>query len=100
MAVNVKNYCGDAKTLLVTGGGDEQLIGKLVEILQSKLPEIKLECCGSLLRDAKALQVLPECDGVLLVEKCGDSYYTHVARAVELVKDAKKLLVGCIIQDK
>ena len=99
IAMNVKNYGGEMKTLLVTGDGNEQLINRLVGVLQPKLPQVKLLCCGSLLQDAKAVQSLPECDGVLLVEKCGASRYSNIARTVERVKDAQKQLVGCIIEE-
>ena len=55
--------------------------------------------CGSLLQDPAAARGLVACDGVLLVEKCGQSTYAGVRREMTLAQDAGKRIAGFIALD-
>ena len=44
-----------------------------------------------------ALEALSVCDTVLLIEQCGVSRYFQVIERIDLIKDYKKTLIGCIL---
>ena len=46
---------------------------------------------------AAALELLAQCDGVVLVETCGRSRYDRVLWQLETAKDYGKELLGCVV---
>lgn len=96
-AANVRNYCAGATSLLVAGDCDVRNRDLVSEVL--KKAGVEAAACGDLLHSAEALQALPGCDGVLLVEKCGCSRYADVLQTMELVADQGKPIVGCVLLD-
>lgn len=95
LAAGINNSCGGAGTILLTGMGADELANQL----QPRIGRLKLVSCGSLQTSADALQRLSGCDGVLLVEMRGVSRYSAVIREIDRVREAGKLLVGCIIAE-
>ncbi len=100
LAATVQNYANDAGALLVTGDGEESLTADIAARLRSRLPELRVVCCGSLLTDPAAVKALPECGGVVLVERCGQSRYSRVAMELRRILDAGKPVIGCVLQDR
>lgn len=96
-AANVRNYCAGIHKLLVIGDSDNECRELVCEAL--KKAGVQAITCGSLLRDPQVLEALPDCDGVLLAEKCGCSRYTGVLQEMEAVQDQDKKLLGCILLD-
>ena len=86
-----------ARSLLVIGSAAEPHIDEAVSQLSSRLPGIKVMTGGNLLKDARGLKKLPECDGVILIEQCGKSLYSDVEQEIEKASDLQKLVVGCIV---
>lgn len=94
-AANIRNYCNGAQHLLVTGSSTEQ-VQAVVQIVREQTA-MTITCCDSLLRDVAALEALPNCDAVLLVETCHKSTYADINASMQLVTDQKKALVGCLL---
>ena len=50
-----------------------------------------------MLQEVETLKKLPECDYVVLVEKCLDSKYSIVEQEIEKATDLQKNIVGCVV---
>lgn len=90
-----KNYCDNGESLLVAGCCDQEEL-TLIALELTKLG-IQATAGGCLLQSAAALEQLPLCDKVLLVEKCGCSKYGNILLAAERIADQNKPLIGCIL---
>jgi len=91
---NVRNYCANAKRVLVTGScaEDAQMIA-----LELKALGVDAESCGDLLSSAETLKVLPNFDAVLLVATCGHSRYSSVCKTLSCLKDMDIRLLGSVV---
>lgn len=94
-AANIRNYCNGARHLLVAGNDTEQ-VQSVMQIVREQTA-MTVTCCDSLLRDVAALEALPNCDAVLLVETCHKSTYADINASMQLVTDQNKALVGCLL---
>lgn len=97
IAANVKNYAGDRKKLLITGSAAADVLERAAEALKAELGEFSVIVGNNMLEDVKTVQVLPECDGVILVEQCGVSKYSAVEAEIEKTNDLGKCVVGCVV---
>lgn len=98
IAARVQQYCAGGTSWLVSGEVDAEALQAQTARLQKALPEMRF-VCGSLLQDPAAARGLVACDGVLLVEKCGQSTYAGVRREMTLAQDAGKRIAGFIALD-
>ena len=73
---------------------------KVVATLTQALPGRTVICGGSLLESLTAIEALPKCDAVLLVERCGLSRYSQVGAQMEAVAGVNKKLLGCVVVEK
>lgn len=96
-AVNILNYAGNVKTLLVAGTAEPEKVSGVAEQLSSRLPGIQVVPAGNMLQDSETLKKLPECDGVVLVEQCRRSAYGQVKAEVEKATDLRKPVIGCVV---
>lgn len=97
IAQNVRNGIGDVKKLLVAGSADAAHVEALAKALKTELSEIEVVAGGNMLKDVETLKMLPECDGVVLVEACGVSKYGDIALEMEKACDLGKNVVGCVV---
>lgn len=91
----VKNYCGDAKNVLIAGDCAAADMAPIAEALENA--GVHITVAGSILRDPGAPEKLPACDCVLLVEKCGCSQYANIILTAERIADQNKPLLGCVL---
>lgn len=94
-AAAVRNYCKDAKSLLIVGDSDPADQELIAKALQESGIQVRIG--GSLLRNAPAHEALWECDAVVLAEKCGTSRYNNVLQTMACICDQDKPLIGCIL---
>lgn len=99
LAINIRNRCRETKHLLVVSDTKQDAKEQIVQALRNTLSGIRLDDCGSLLQDATALEVLADCDTVLLIEQCGHSLYSHVEQETKIICDCGKQLIGCVLLD-
>lgn len=97
IAERVRVYNGDNKTVLLTGCAKENDIRRIAEELQNKLPDIKVDFCGSILDKAEYLRTMRNNESVVLVETCEKSNYNDMIQELELIQESKVKLVGCIV---
>ncbi len=97
IAAIVRNYCGTNQQLLITGDCDPANWEPVLEALRNA--DVRILSAGKLLSSAQALQMLTQCDAVLLVEKCDVSGYQQVNRQCALINDQNKQLIGCVLLD-
>lgn len=92
IAATVRNCCPGEK-LLITGNAPQQ------EALAQQLQKLGLQpcVCGNLPDSTQALEALPSCDAVLLVESCGVSRYADILQTMERVADQNKPVIGCVL---
>lgn len=99
LAADIRNRCGESKQLLITGDGDNQCRKQLAQALANELTGIYMVEKGSILRDPAAVEALPACDAVLLIEQCGSSSYGQIEREMDTVADYGKTMIGCVLLD-
>ncbi len=97
IAANVSNYSEEIKTVIVAGAAAAERLREVAERLRRTLPKLTIIAEGDLLHDPEVLKLLPECDGVILVEECGRSAYGDVRLELEKIRDLKKRLIGCVV---
>lgn len=97
---NVANHCPENAALLVAGTAGEAEMAKIVETLTQALPGRTVIFGGSLLESLTAIEALPKCDAVLLVERCGVSRYSQIDAQLQAVKGVNKQLLGCVVLEK
>ena len=97
LAANVENYAGECKKLLVTGLVASSQLESLVKNLQKELKGYELTAGVNMLESAKTLKMLPECDGVILVEQTGVSSYADMTQEIEKIQSMDKPVVGCVV---
>lgn len=95
LATDIRCRAQGAGKLLVTGGVKAEA---LVSALQTQLPGVEI-ATGDITDSAEALTALGGCDAVVLVEQCGVSRYSAVARRIEIIQDYGKQLLGCVVLD-
>lgn len=94
-AANVRNYCLNANNVLITGDCSQADMAPVADALKNL--GVNVAVGGSLLRDPSALEKLPSCDCVLLIEKCGCSEYANILLSAERIADQNKPLLGCVL---
>ena len=97
IAANIRNYADNMKSLLVTGSTDPATVKHVAEKLAAELSGINVTAGGNMLQEVETLKKLPECDCVVLVEKCLDSKYSTVEQEIEKATDLQKKIVGCVV---
>ncbi len=95
LAANIRSRSANMKTVLVAGSAEEEQITRLLERLP--MQQLQLCYCGSLLKSAEAMNALPQCDGVLLVESCAGSTYRQIRKSLDCAVNAGKPVVGAIL---
>ena len=95
-AMNVRNHGTPMQPILVSGSAEADAVASFVETLRSSLPELQILWYGSLLESVEAVEHLPDCGSVLLVECCKKSCYTAIAREAEAVRGMNKKLIGVV----
>ena len=96
-AINVRNLCKDAKKVLFMGTFTPAITDHLTKKLQAA--GIEAVVCPDPAIKADALEALPACDLVVLVETCMQSSYESVEWAMQTVTDHEKTLLGCVLID-
>lgn len=97
VSVNLRNHCADYKNLLILGTFDPDAVKELKAVLDKA--GISCSVCGDPANCAEALEQLPKCDSVVLVQTCGLSRYEQVVWQIETVESYNKPLLGCILID-
>ncbi len=97
LAMNIRNYCGAEKNILLLGAISDTHKNALSEEL--KALGIAATFDGSPLTCASALKQLRESSAVILIYTCGKSLYMQAEKEVCMVTDQEKALLGCILID-
>ena len=99
-SANVANHCPKQGVLLVAGTAGDAGMEKMVAALTQALPGRTVISGGTLLESLTAIEALPRCDAVVLVERCGYSRYSQVSAQLEIIKGMDKQLLGCVVLEK
>lgn len=97
IVLNLCNYAGSAKSVLVTGTVMKDRLEELTELLAERLPGIQLVSGGDMNQDSDTLRLLAECEAVVLVEEREVSKYQKIQKEKEAIDALKKPVLGCII---
>ena len=96
-AANLKNYAGEAKNLLLTGTVGEEQMKELAQSLSRRLPGFALTVGKNMAEDVDTRKKLPDCDGVILVEKAEASRAGAVQQEIEMIGNVGKEIVGAVV---
>lgn len=97
VTLNIQNYVGEAKKLLLTGTVSEDILKDLAGKLSESLPGIQLVAGADMNKAADTLRLLAECDGVILVEKREASKCAQIQKEKESIDALKKPIIGCMV---
>ncbi len=97
IGLNIGNYAGPAKKVLITGTVMEDRLEELAGLLSELLPEIQLISGGDMNREPDTLRLLAECEAVVLVEEREISSYQKIQKEKEAIDALKKPVLGCIV---
>lgn len=97
ICTNIENYTKADQCLLVLGTAEDAHLQDIVTHLKKSLTERTIVYGGNLITDVSALQMLPSCDGIILVERRGYSNYSNIEREIETVDNLHKAIVGYIL---
>lgn len=97
LAVNVENYREDSSKLMLTGTVNDNMLQEIAGKLRPMLRGIELQVASDMNESAATLKKLPECDGVILVEERGTSKFAGIEQEIEVIKNLKKKIIGCIV---
>ena len=95
IAMNIRNYCGEEKNVLLLG----EVSGEYQTALTEQLQKLGITAIfdGSLLTTASSLEQLRGDNAVVLIYTCGNSRYSQAEKEISMVNDQKKALSGCIL---
>lgn len=98
VATNITNLTGEGGTFLVTGTLDAGKLRAFTERLVPQLPEnIMLMTGASMNANASTLEMLAECDAVILVEERDGSLRTKVQKEQESIAALEKNVIGYVL---
>ena len=98
IAVNMMNLAGNGETFLVTGTICQEKLQGFVDVLVRYLREDMALVAGTDMNvTADTLEILGECDGVVLVEQRGRSLRRQVHREHESIAAFGKQVVGYVV---
>lgn len=97
VAARIYNVCSADAKLLIAGSCPAAFRLPLLQALENA--GINITASGDLLQDADAVAALASCDGVVLVEQCGQSRYEQILQTVEQVTAMGKSVIGCVLID-
>ena len=93
-AVTIRNHCLPGKKVLIACDRDCTYPAFADAIEKAGVQAV---FSGSLIRDAAALEALPDCDAVVLLAKCGCTTNDDIERSIELIADHGKQMLGCVL---
>lgn len=96
-AVNIWNYAGEAKEILVTGTVALERLQELCDRLAENLDGIRLVPCENLNVNTDTLKRIAECEGVVLIEERGVSLNREIMKEKEVLDSLKRNVIGCIV---
>lgn len=97
LAVNVENYKEDSGKLMLTGTVNDAVLQDIAGKLRPMLKGIDLQVASDMNESAATLKQLPDCDGIILVEERGNSKFAGIEQEIEVIKNLKKKIIGCIV---
>ena len=100
IGANVANHCPENAVLLVAGTAGDAAMEAVVKALTQTMPGRTLISGGNLLESLTAIEALPKCDAVLLVERCGVSRYSQINAQMQAIQGVNKQLLGCVVLEK
>ena len=101
IGINIENFAGSAKKILVTGMAPEDRVRAISEAAASQLLKdgsaIELSAEPNVLDRTEARKELAACDAVLLVESRGKTRYSEVREELRLAADMGRDVIGYVI---
>lgn len=97
ICTNIENYAESDRKLMVVGTAGESEVQNISQYLKENLAEKNIIYGGNLNTNISALQELPSCDGIILVEKRGDSHHASIQNEIEAARNLNKKIVGYIL---
>ncbi len=98
VATNITNLAKDGGTFLVTGTVDIGRLEEFTERIVPQLPEsVMLMTGASMNANASTLEMLAECDAVILVEEQDGSLRTKVQKEHESIAALEKNVIGYVL---
>ncbi len=98
VATNIANLAKDGGTFLVTGTLEEERLMEFTARIVPQLPENILLMTGACMNiNATTLEMLAECDAVVLVEEQDGSLRTKVQKEQESIAALEKNVIGYVL---
>lgn len=97
--INIANEKENLRKIFITGTVETSEINiiknQIADLISNKQIDVKIG--DSILKDGQALKKLSETDGVILVEKTGDSILDDIYTEIELCKNYDVFVIGTVV---
>lgn len=90
-------YTEKNQLILLTGTAKEADINKVAADLKEWLPDFNFESAMDMNKNPETLTKLPNVDGIILIEKIGESNYNDIKNELETITSINKNVIGCIL---
>lgn len=97
IVANISIYTVKNQLILLTGTAKEADINKVLAELKERLPDFNFESSNNMNKCPGTLTKLPKVDGVILIEKAGESSYNDIQNELETITSVNKNVIGCIL---
>ncbi|MEW4411192.1 hypothetical protein [Clostridium sp. AN503] len=97
ISANLVNYASNIDTLLIVSMVSEEQLQIIQENLSERLPDKKILCGYDMLHFSETLKMLPQCEGIILVEQTKFSTLSIIEEEIILAQTLGKEIVGCIV---
>ena len=97
ISANIKNMAGENKELLMIGTVDSRRQQELAKEISLQLGDYILKAGGNMNRDTESLELLAECDAVVIVEERDKSLIADIQNEQEGIAALNKKVIGYVL---
>lgn len=94
---NTSNYTENGQTILLTGTVNEEELKGFKDKLVKMLPEVHFDMSMDMNNHPETLTKLLKVDGIILIEKCGESKYNDIQKQLESIYNLNQKVIGFIV---
>lgn len=98
IAANVNNYASEqAKDILIAGSVSQEMLDPIKTHLSDAIGRLHFETAPDFLSNHHALEKLPKCDAIILVEAKDKSTVSDLEAELSIIKNMDKPIVGIVL---
>jgi hypothetical protein len=97
IVLNIQNYAGEAKNILVTGSASEEELARVQKVLADGLAGATVSVGKDAESNVESYKKAVASDAVVFVEKQGSSKYIELLKDKQFAESLGKEIAGCVL---